>query len=125
MNSNRFLFGATTVSILLGCATIQANIVFNEVLASNESYPINDSTSDWVELYNTDASNSIDLTGVRITLSNSDGTSKNFTFPEGATISPKGYYIIACDSGEKSSILNTGFNNNKLLVFSFKILLPA
>ena len=110
MNSNRFLFGATTVSILLGCATIQANIVFNEVLASNESYPINDSTSDWVELYNTDASNSVDLTGVRITLSNSDGTSKNFTFPEGATISPKGYYIIACDSGEKSSILNTGFN---------------
>ena len=110
MNSNRFLFGATTVSILLGCVTIQANIVFNEILASNESYPINDSTSDWIELYNTDTSNSADLTGVRINLSNSDGTSKNFTFPEGATISPKGYYMIACDSGEKSSIQNTGFN---------------
>ncbi len=67
--------GALLVALLIGAAveTVSAQVVINEVLASNRSNRLDEDgdSSDWLELYNA-GSSVVDLTGYSLTDERSD-----------------------------------------------------
>ncbi|GEM_PF-356046 len=90
---------------------VPLHLFINEFMADNqitiagpdETYP------DWIELFN--ASNeTINLSGMYLTDSSTNPT--KCRFPEGVTITPRGYLLIWADNSSEQSSLHTGFALN-------------
>ncbi len=90
MNSLKiFLTALTCLFLLVG--SVNAAIVINEVeLNPPSQYDIDE----WVELYNTDGSDSVDISGYII---NDSGGSVD-AIPDGTSIPANGYFVFAEDS---------------------------
>ena len=86
--------------ILLVCiGTAHADIIINEVMASNGYYE-NGHAWDWVELYN-DGDSTVDLSGWGFTDSKKD--LYKFTFPDGAKLKAGEYLTIWCTGEENEN----------------------
>ncbi|MCX8151291.1 MAG: lamin tail domain-containing protein [Candidatus Bathyarchaeota archaeon] len=90
---------------------VPSGLFINEFMADNqitiagpdETYP------DWIELFN--ASNeTINLGGMYLTDSSTNPT--KWRFPDGTTITPKGYLLIWADNSSEPSSLHAGFALN-------------
>jgi hypothetical protein len=85
-------------------------VVLNEVLAHHLTLANRaGSLRDWVELYHP-ADNVADLSG--LSLSDDVSNPRKWVFPAGATIGPRSYLVIECDSSRPASAINTGFALN-------------
>jgi hypothetical protein len=85
--------------VLMLCAGLSgpahAQIVINEVMASNDSAVQNEGIfPDWVELYNT-SSSPIDISDWSLT--DSVATPRKFIFPAGTFIGPNGFLVVWLD----------------------------
>ena len=109
MKKRNILYGLNTAFLLLTGAitSLQAQIVINEALTSNDSYPVEGSTCDWIELYN-NGTTEVSLQGMSLSLSTTNP--RQYSFPAEASIPAKGYYVIRCDSSAPQNNTNTGFN---------------
>ena len=97
----------TSVIFLLLCHCAQAQIVVNELMASNSLSVVDpefDETADWIELHNL-GGEAVDLTGWYATDNLSDST--KWLFPVGSSIPAEGFLILWCDS--EDSGLHTSF----------------
>src|SRR4026207_1160519 len=87
--------GGVIFSVLLSGSLASAQVVINEVMASNATAVQNEGIfPDWVELFNTSAS------AVNISdwsLSDSMVTPRKFVFPSGTVIGGRSYLIVWCD----------------------------
>ena len=95
---NGFAISVCFFLIILACAGAQAEIIINEVMASN-GYYTDGHAWDWVELYN-NGDQTVSLSGWGFTDSKKD--LYKFTFPEGAKLKSGGYLTIWC-TGEENS----------------------
>ena len=95
---NGFAISVCFFLIILACAGAQAEIIINEVMASN-GYYTDGHAWDWVELYNS-GDKTVNLGGWGFTDSKKD--LYKFTFPEGAKLKSGGYLTIWC-TGEENS----------------------
>ncbi|MDR2039654.1 MAG: lamin tail domain-containing protein [Bacteroidales bacterium] len=82
--------------------TYYTGLVLNEICGAQTP------DDDWIEIYN-NSSERMDLSGVKLTITDSKGsTQEMYTFPENAAINAGSYQVIATLSGElKASISNT------------------
>ena len=81
---------------ILACAGAQAEVIINEVMASN-GYYTDGHAWDWVELYN-DGDQTVSLSGWGFTDSKKD--LYKFTFPDGAKLKSGEYLTIWCTGEE-------------------------
>jgi hypothetical protein len=89
----------TAITVFLAClcgihnSAFSQRVVINEFMASNGSTIADEDWDfeDWVELYNS-GTESVDLAGWG--LSDNDGDPFKWRFPEGTTISAKGYLLV-------------------------------
>jgi len=81
---------------ILVCAGAQAEVIINEVMASN-GYYTDGHAWDWVELYN-NGDQTVSLSGWGFTDSKKD--LYKFTFPDGAKLKAGGYLTIWCTGEE-------------------------
>ncbi len=82
-------------------------IVLNEVFTKNDSYTnASGRIVDWVELYNP-SPNVVDISD--LSLSDDPTIPRRWVFPQGAAISPGGYYVVEFDDSEPYSPFNAGF----------------
>ncbi|MGV3637663.1 MAG: CotH kinase family protein [Flavobacteriales bacterium] len=104
--------GALTFGLILGVAQVNAQVVINEVSASNYSDHADGSGAfeDWIELYNGGAA-AVDLSGWY--LSDSQNNNTKWSFPAGATIAANGFLVVYCD-GRNTSIGNEHHTSFKL-----------
>jgi hypothetical protein len=86
----------------------------NEVMARNRAAYTNGlgEASDWIELYNSAATN-VDLSGMSLSVGSAEPG--EWTFPAGTVIGPAGFLVIACNDERAASTnaetyLNTGRN---------------
>jgi hypothetical protein len=94
-----------------------AKVVLNEI-APNES-------PDWVELYNTDATQTADISGYKyVNVTKAADASKlyaTYTFPTGTTIAPKSYLVLDCDGTATTSREKlSSTNGEKLALYDNK-----
>src|SRR5687768_12632839 len=92
-----FAPGRALLLILLLCcaARASAQVVINEVMASNETAVENEGIyPDWVELFNSGTS-AVDISNW--SLSDSVSTPRKFIFPAGTVIPGRGYLVVWCD----------------------------
>lgn len=87
------------LAALSAVCVCNAEIVFNEILASN-GIITNGRSDDWLELYN-DSDTSVDLSGWY--LSNTFKNPKKFRFPNGTVIPAHGYLGMYCVSDENDT----------------------
>jgi len=99
MKGKRLVFGALLLAAALWAASAGAEVVLNEVMASNGYYE-NGSAWDWVELYN-DGDRTEDLSGWGFTDSKKD--LYRFTFPEGTKLKAGKYLTVWCTGEENQS----------------------
>ena len=99
---NRCFFALVCFSLLLFGAA-RADVVINEVMASNGYYE-NGHAWDWVELYN-DGKETVNLSGWGLTDSKKD--LYKFTFPEGAKLKGGAYLTVWC-TGETNKSAGKG-----------------
>ena len=102
------LFALTAVLLLFGAA--RAEVVINEVMASNGYYE-NGEAYDWIELYN-NGSKTVDLSGWYLSDSKKDPL--KWSFPAGTKLKAGGYLTVFCTGEEpknkgKGSTFYTGF----------------
>ena len=93
----KFVIGVLTGLMLCGglLVSAQAQIVINEVMASNDSAVQNEGIfPDWVELYNTSTS-PVDISDWSLT--DSITTPRKFVFPAGTFLGPNGFLIVWLD----------------------------
>ena len=98
----------TSVIFLLLCHCAQAQIVVNELMASNSLSVVDpefDESADWIELHNL-GGEAVELTGWYATDNLSDST--KWLFPVGTSIPAEGFLLLWCDS--EDSGLHTSFN---------------
>jgi len=111
MGSNKFLHISKLVFFLCICMTANAQVVINELVASNsggiEDPEFND-TGDWIELYN-NSSNEADLSGFYLT--DNLGEYNKWQFPTGSQIEGNGYLLIWADGTNTG--LHTSFKLTK------------
>ncbi|RME91375.1 MAG: hypothetical protein D6766_11955, partial [Verrucomicrobia bacterium] len=112
-NSSDIVFGLSlewvrrTTNIVGGRLTIR----LNELLAANQSHPLDPGgLTDWVELINLD-DQPADLAG--LSLSDDPDRPRRWVLPNGATIPPHGFLVVACDPASPPSDTNTGFGLNR------------
>lgn len=88
----------------------------NGKVVINEVCGLQDPDDDWIELYNTSATEK-DLSGASIEKTDETGKTKTiFTFPDNYKITGKGFAVIATLSGE----LQAGISNKKEIVLELK-----
>ncbi len=104
MNSLKILVAALTCLFLL-FGSVNAAIVINEVELNP---PSSTDTDEWIELYNTDGSDSVDISGYII---NDSGGSVD-AIPDGTLIPANGYFVFAEDS---SASLTFSFDSTDTL----------
>jgi hypothetical protein len=106
--------GMTAMAVLAGLVacnddepTMSAQVVINELMASNSSTAADQDGEydDWIELFNNTGS-AYDLTGHFLTDTNSDLT--RWQFPNGTSISGNGFLIVWADG----DTLQTGLHAN-------------
>ena len=98
------LFASACLFLLLCCgAAARADVIINEVMASNGYYE-NGHAWDWVELYNNGDSTE-NLSGWGFTDSKKD--LYKFTFPDGTKLKAGGYLTVWC-TGEKNAKAGKG-----------------
>lgn len=98
--------------LLLPCSSALADIVINEVMASNGVYT-DGHAYDWIELYNNSKS-SVDLSGWHLSDSKKDLT--KWSFPEGAKLKGGEYLTIYCTGSN-----NASKGKNSIFYADFKI----
>lgn len=109
---SRFFRAALLFCLLtLPCAA-HADIVFNEIMASNGTYE-NGHAYDWVELYN-NGSKTMDLSG--FFLSDSENKPQKWIFPEGTKLKAGEYLTVFCTG---DSTLSKG--KNRTFYADFKL----
>lgn len=109
---SRFFRAALLFCLLtLPCAA-HADIVFNEIMASNGTYE-NGHAYDWVELYN-NGSKTMDLSG--FFLSDSENKPQKWSFPEGTKLKAGEYLTVFCTG---DSTLSKG--KNRTFYADFKL----
>lgn len=109
---SRFFRAALLFCLLtLPCAA-HADIVFNEIMASNGTYE-NGHAYDWVELYN-NGSKTMDLSG--FFLSDSENKPQKWSFPEGTKLKAGEYLTVFCTG---DSTLSKG--KNRTFYANFKL----
>lgn len=109
---SRFFRAALLFCLLtLPCAA-HADIVFNEIMASNGTYE-NGHAYDWVELYN-NGSKTMDLSG--FLLSDSENKPQKWSFPEGTKLKAGEYLTVFCTG---DSTLSKG--KNRTFYADFKL----
>lgn len=109
---SRFFRAALLFCLLtLPCAA-HADIVFNEIMASNGTYE-NGHAYDWVELYN-NGSKAMDLSG--FFLSDSENKPQKWSFPEGTKLKAGEYLTVFCTG---DSTLSKG--KNRTFYADFKL----
>ena len=98
MKNGRFLPAIMLLCAALLCltATARAEVIINEVMASN-GYYTDGNAWDWVELYN-DGNETVSLSGWGFTDSKKD--LYKFTFPDGAKLKAGEYLTIWCTGEE-------------------------
>lgn len=103
---------ALTFGLILGATHVNAQVVINEVSASNYSDHADGSGAfeDWIELYNGGGA-AVDLSGWY--LSDSQNNNTKWSFPAGATIGANGFLVVYCD-GRNTSIGNEHHTSFKL-----------
>ena len=103
---------ALTFGLILGATQVSAQVVINEVSASNYSDHADGSGAfeDWIELYNIGGA-AVDLSGWY--LSDSQNNNTKWAFPGGATIGANGFLVVYCD-GRNTSIGNEHHTSFKL-----------
>lgn len=92
-----------------------AQVVINEILASNTDLPLDaddDRTSDWIEFYNGNNTNSPSLTGWTLTLEAPDNSGKpelrRYTFPRTAFLGADNHLLVIC-SERTNTLYHTGW----------------
>ena len=95
----RIIIGFFCICFFLLAGTAHADIIINEVMASNGYYE-NGNAWDWVELYN-DGKSTVDLSGWGFTDSKKD--LYKFTFPNGTKLKAGAYLTIWCTGEENKS----------------------
>lgn len=109
---SRFFRAALLFCLLtLPCAA-HADILFNEIMASNGTYE-NGHAYDWVELYN-NGSKTMDLSG--FFLSDSENKPQKWSFPEGTKLKAGEYLTVFCTG---DSTLSKG--KNRTFYADFKL----
>lgn len=109
---SRFFRAALLFCLLtLPCAA-HADIVFNEIMASNGTYE-NGHAYDWLELYN-NGSKTMDLSG--FFLSDSENKPQKWSFPEGTKLKAGEYLTVFCTG---DSTLSKG--KNRTFYADFKL----
>ncbi len=100
VHSVRFCLAALVVLIAVGPACAQ--VVINEVLASNRFTNLDEDgdSSDWVELLNA-GSTAVDLTGH--SLSDDRGEPRKWSFPE-ASLAPGAYLLVWCSGKDRIAV---------------------
>ncbi len=108
--TTKYLFALSFA--LFACPSFHAQVVVNEVSASNWSHQPDNfgELEDYIELYNTDAA-PVDLSGWY--LSDSQNNNTKYQFPGGATIAGNGHLLVYC-SGRNVSVGNVHHTNFKL-----------
>ena len=104
-NLNKLLF-----TVILSISNICfAQVVINELLALNTSLDTDQAGEyeDWIELFNTSATNSVDLSGCFI--SDKIDIIDKWQFPQGTIIEPNGYLILWCDEDQDQGPYHTNF----------------
>jgi hypothetical protein len=105
--SQDILFGLRLDGLIAN--TVAAEIVINEVLASNATLKeVDGSTPDWVELFNPTA-NAVDLAGLSLN-DQPNNSPARFIFPPGSIIAAGGHYLVYADGDKPVSANNTGFS---------------
>jgi len=109
-----FRYFLSAILLALFSSGIHAQVVVNEVSASNWSHRLDNfgEYEDYIELYNS-AGTVVDLSGWY--LSDSQNNNTKFQFPAGATIAANGHLLVFC-SGRNISVGNvhhTGFKLNQ------------
>ncbi len=103
-----FLSAVNFMTNVIVTTTVGVPVVLNEILANNHSLTnALGGTPDWVELYNTSSSNSVDLAD--LSLSNDPNAPRKFVFAPGTMIPPGGHLLINFDNNNPASTTNTGF----------------
>ena len=97
MRGKRLAFGALLAALLLAACSAGAEVIINEVMASNGYYE-NGHAWDWVELYN-NGEKTEDLSGWGFT--DSKKNLYKFTFPQGTKLK-KGKYLTVWCTGEEN-----------------------
>lgn len=94
MTRNKSYFGLLAMFLFLSNVAT-AQIVLNEYSAANlENFPDNyGKHEDWLELYNTDTLNEIDLSGWQ--LSDNPDKPDKWVIPQGVSIAPEGFLHLA------------------------------
>ena len=95
----RIIIGFFCICLFLFAGIAHADIIINEVMASNGYYE-NGNAWDWVELYN-DGKSTADLSGWGFTDSKKD--LYKFTFPKGTKLKAGAYLTIWCTGEENKS----------------------
>ena len=110
-NLNKLLF----IAILFISNTCFAQVVINELLAFNTSLDTDQAGEheDWIELFNTSATNSVDLSGCYI--SDKIDFIDKWQFPQGTIIEPKGYLILWCDEDSDQGPYHINFKLSSTL----------
>lgn len=99
MKRNCFMLMLIACFFLLALSAAQADVIINEVMASNGFYESGHAW-DWVELYN-DGKETVDLSGWGFTDSKKD--LYKFTFPDGAKLKGGEYLTIWCTGKENKT----------------------
>ncbi len=81
----------------LAAHTASSDVRISEIMTSNKSIPFFDETTpDWVELYNRSAS-AVDLSGYGLSDS---AASVRYVFPQGTVLAAGGYLVLPCDGND-------------------------
>ena len=99
MKRNCFVLMLLACFFLLTLSAARADVIINEVMASNGFYESGHAW-DWVELYN-DGDSAVDLSGWGFTDSKKD--LYKFTFPDGAKLKSGEYLTIWCTGKENKT----------------------
>ena len=95
------LVGWLVLALMLLPAGALAEVVINEVMASNGVYE-NEKSYDWVELYNSGKS-TVDLSGWYFSDSKKD--LRKFTFPSGTKLKGGAFLTVFCTGEDGNSYL--------------------
>lgn len=105
-------FLVSMLGLFLGTTALHAQVVINEISASNYSDHADSfgEYEDWIELYNMGGA-AVDLTGWY--LSDSQNNNTKWSFPAGANIGANAFLVVYCD-GRNTSVGNEHHTSFKL-----------
>lgn len=104
----RTVVALVVVLTLMACSSAYAQVVINEIMASNDkSVPNGAEYPDWVEIHNP-SGGFVNIGGYW--LSDNPTNAFKFRFPSPTQIPAGGYLIVWCDSSTNSPGLHSGFS---------------